>query len=349
MTASQRLIDGDLARVLGHLDGSTLAGQHLFVTGGTGFYGFWLLSALDWLNRAGVPVSACVLSRAPERFLERHARFRHQDWLSFCVGDVTDYQPPHGRFDLFVHAATDTSTGAHDDRLRLFDSIVGGSRRVLEHAVRCGARRILLASSGAVYGAFPPGVERMPERAAAGCDPLAPASAYAEGKRAMETLGALFLQQHGLEPVIARGFAFVGPGLALDGHFAISNFIRDALAGNSIRVNGDGSPLRSYLYGADLAAWLLTLLTCGRAGVAYNLGSDQAVSILELARLVRDLLRPGGEVQVLGQPADNPVRNVYMPDIERARSELGLAPWTSLADAILASADYQRCLNEGNP
>lgn len=349
MTAAGRLVDAELARLLGHLDASRLEGQRLFITGGTGFYGFWLLSALDLLRRKGVSVSACVLSRDPDRFLDRQPRFRGRDWLQFCSGDVTDYAAPEGRFDLFIHAATDTGASAHAVPLRIFDSIVGGSRRVLEHAVRSGAQRILLASSGAVYGSFPAGVERMPEDCSSACDPLGQGCAYAEGKRAMETLGTLFHGQYGLEPVIARGFAFVGPGLVLDGHFAIGNFIRDALAGDTIRVNGDGSPLRSYLYGADLAVWLLSLLTRGRTGVAYNLGSDQAVTIRELAFKVRDILNPAGEVSILGRSAGHSPRNVYVPEIGRGRQELGLEAWTSLTDAIVATAAYQHSLFEKTP
>jgi len=155
----------------------------------------------------------------------------------------------------------------------------------------------------------------------------------------MELLGTL----SGLRCVTARCFAFSGPGLPTDGHFALGNFVRDALAAEAISVQGDGTPLRSYLHGADLAVWLLTLLTLGEAGTAYNVGSDEALSIAELATRIRDTLAPHKPVQIQKQaPIEGmQAKQRYVPGIERARA-LGLAPWTSLEDSVKAAAAYLR-------
>ena len=209
-----------------------------------------------------------------------------------------------------------------------------GTRNILDLAVASGARRFLLTSSGAIYGPQPPDLAAIPEDWP-GSPPLAePSTAYGQAKRAAEHLCALVGEQHGLETVVARCFAFVGPDLPLNVHFAIGNFIRDALTAEAITVSGDGTPLRTYLDQSDLAHWLFTLLELGRPGQAYNVGSDEVISIADLAHLVRDILAPYKPVHILGQPDPGAARNRYVPDISKARQQLGLSVTVPLAEAI---------------
>ena len=246
------IVESSLVTVMRHLDAAPLAGKRIFITGGTGFFGLWLLTALSQLNRQGAGIGITILSRNPQRFLAAYPQWADCSWLTFIGGNVRDFDFHEAPFDFLIHAATDTSATANADPLSIFDDIVIGTRRVLDFAVKSGAKRVLLASSGAIYGPQPLGVSQIPEDARFACPPDAPTSAYGEGKRVMELLGALYHLEHGIESIIARCFAFVGPGLPLDGHFAIGNFIRDALYADAIHVNGDGTPLRSYLYGADV-------------------------------------------------------------------------------------------------
>ncbi len=126
----------------------------------------------------------------------------------------------------------------------------------------------------------------------------------------------------------------MGQDLPLDVHFAIGNFIRDALWAEEIIVNGDGSPLRSYLDQRDLAKWLTKLLHFGKPGEAYNVGSGTAISINDLAHLVRDIVSPSKPVRILGKPVDNAVRNRYVPDVDKIKNELGLIEAYSLEQSI---------------
>jgi dTDP-glucose 4,6-dehydratase len=182
-------------------------------------------------------------------------------------------------------------------------------------------------------------MERIPEGYNGMPDSLNPANAYSVAKRAAEHLCALYQDRHGLQTIVARCFAFVGRDLPLDVHFAIGNFIRDALYRDSITVASDGTAVRSYLDQRDLALWLLTLLERGRGGRAYNVGSDQAITIANLADQVRDLLSPGKPVYILGKADFSGARSRYVPDISRARTELGLDVTIPLAEAIRATAE----------
>lgn len=329
-----------LDAALSKVDLSGLHGQRLFITGGTGFFGRWLLHAIARLNAGGAGIEVCVLSRRPERFLADHPCFARCDWLHPLAGDVKTFTFPPGPFDLLIHAATDTSRAAHANGLGIFDDIVGGSRRTLDFAVAAGVRRVLLISSGAVYGPQPADCPQILDDAAFASSPQLASSAYGEGKRVMEMLGALYAEQHGLECVTARCFAFVGPGLDLDAHFAIGNFIRDALWHQRIVVKGNGQAVRSYLYAADLAVWLLHLLLTGSNCRSYNVGSDQAITTGELARRIGRLLAPDKPVLIEdAQTVRDDLRSCYVPAIVRARRELALDVWTPLDQAIRWTAE----------
>ena len=179
---------------------------------------------------------------------------------------------PDGAFSHVIHAATDARARrcSDDDRLRMFDTIVDGTRRTLEFARHAGAARFLLTSSGAVYGRQPPDLTHVPEDYAGGPDPTRPDARPTPKASAPPRCSARCYADADLQPTIARCFAFVGPYLPLDAHFAVGNFIRDALAGGPIRITGDGTPYRSYLYAADLAVWLWTILLRGAAAAAVQ-------------------------------------------------------------------------------
>jgi dTDP-glucose 4,6-dehydratase len=329
-----------------------LNGASVLITGATGFFGMWLLETLLAANREfSLGLRILPLSRDPAGFAKKAPHLAHDLAVSWITGDVRDFQFPAGPITHVIHAATESSSNLNaSDPQAMFDVCVDGTRRVLALARERRVARMLFTSSGAVYGRQPPELSHIPEDFTGGPDPLDHRSAYAEGKRAAEFLcGVAATDRVAPVPVaIARGFAFVGPHLPLDVHFAIGNFLRDALAGGPIRVSGDGTHFRSYLYAADLAEWLVTILLRGQPARAYNVGSEEAVSITELAARVADVIaaeRPDlkrPEVTVAKQPVPGAAAARYVPSCRRADAELGLVPSTSLSAAIARSAAWHR-------
>jgi dTDP-glucose 4,6-dehydratase len=306
----------------------------LFVTGGTGFYGAWMLESFLRANaRLGLEAGAVVLTRRPEAFRARLPHVAHDPAITLWPGDVRDFPFPDGPFTHVVHAATVAAAGAvDDDPLGLIDTIVQGTRRTLDLALARGATRFLLTSSGAVYGRTPPEVAHVPEDHPGAPDPMDPRSGYAQGKRLAEHLCAVHAHRFGLEATILRSFALAGPHLQLDAGYAFGDFVRDGLAGRPIRVGGDGTPVRSYLYATDLMIWLWTILFRGVPARPYNLGSEHGVSIAELAHRVAE--RCGVEVHVANAPTPGRVPGRYVPSTRRARTELGLEERVGLDEAI---------------
>ena len=301
--------------------------KRLFITGGTGFFG---KSMLDYRLRhpewPWAKAEWVVLSRSPEQFKSANAALANQPGISFVAGDVRDFAFPEGHFDAIVHAATSAVTTMSDDEMT--SVILDGAKHVVGFAKVAGCRKVLFTSSGAVYG---PRNSPASEE-----DDSRPVTAYGKGKLEAEKI----LIESGLEAKIARCFAFVGPHLNRNIHYAIGNFIQNCLDGKPIVINGDGTPLRSYLYADDLVEWLFAILERGENGRPYNVGSDRAVSIRELAETVRRVLGSDNEIVVKGSTEPGAKPSVYVPSIARVGNELGLGVIISLEKAISLAGDF---------
>lgn len=313
--------------------------DQLLLTGGTGFFGRSFLRHY-LANRRELRFGIVVLSRQPERFQSAYPELSACDGLTFHKGDIQNRAslPWQQSFSHVLHAATDSTLGPRLSPLQRFQQIVEGTTNILDLAVETGARRFLLTSSGGIYGPQPSDLEAIPEDWRGSPSLEDSSTAYSQAKRAAEHLCALYREAYGLETVIARCFAFVGRDLPLNAHFAIGNFIQDALSSELITVAGDGSPLRTYLDQSDLAHWLWTLMIKGVNGETYNVGSDRVISIAELAYLVRDLLAPAKPVHILGASQHAGARNRYVPSITKISRLHSLSPTVTLDQAIRDAA-----------
>jgi dTDP-glucose 4,6-dehydratase len=336
---SQNNLFGIPARDLEHIvreakaDLEALRGKRLFITGGTGFFGKWLLAGLCRANdELGLGLEISVLSRDPAAFLNRHPEVGEFN-VRFVSGHVADFSLADLRYDFILHAAADTTAfkteAEENERSR---TIVEGTRHVLDLAGKAGTARLLYVSSGAVYGTFAGQLSGANEDDLAVGESLSP---YGRAKQIAERLCA----ESGVDFVTARAFAFLGPWLALDAHFAAGNFLRDAIRGGPIVVRGDGTALRSYLHPADLVVWLLRILVKGRGGRAYNVGSDEKVTTAQLASHIADAINPHPEVVIQSIQPQGP-QNIYLPNIDRARAELNLDVSIPLRDAIARTLTF---------
>ncbi|MDR3734412.1 MAG: NAD(P)-dependent oxidoreductase [Acidobacteriaceae bacterium] len=326
----------DLDHILTHADLSALRNQRIFISGGTGFFGCWLLESFLHANRElNLNARATVLTRNPANFTAKVPHLVHDSSITLHAGDVKNYDFPPEKHAFIIHAATDSGgQQANSTPEELRAAIVEGTRHTLRFGAATGARRLLYTSSGAVYGPQPSEITHLPETYAgrASADNI-----YGSAKLESEDL---CLAQPNLESVIARCFAFVGPHLPLDAHFAAGNFIRDAMAGTPLHIKGDGTPHRSYLYAGDLMIWLWTLLLRAPAGSVYNVGSEHSVSIAQLARTTAVTLRPGLEVRIDGVP--DPAKPIarYVPSTQKARAELNLRTLIPLEESIRRTAAW---------
>lgn len=307
--------------------------KNVLITGGTGFFG---KSILDYWRRferfekfERGHLSITLLSRhgLPDFPLAAFKQLNNLEVKQF-LGDVRTFDVGTKHFDYVIHAATPARVDVPDDEMRSI--VLEGTVNAIRQAKKCGAEKFMMVSSGGVYG-------RGFTRPVSEEDEPHPYTVYGKAKLEAERMAV----DSGLYTLLPRCFAFVGKHLDRNAHFAIGNFIRDALAGKDIVINGDGSPMRSYMYADDLVEWLFAILERGESGRPYNVGSNQAISILDLAHLVRDTLRSDNrafsDVKILGVSVPG-AANYYVPDVGRAMKELGLRNRVSLMKAIAWSA-----------
>ena len=311
-------------------------GKTIFITGGTGFFGVWMLSALvDIKMRLGGNLRIVALSRDPQKFLARHSLPDFGLHVEFMIGDIRSFPLGDLKPNYLIHMATTNAdeTFAGEDQLKKLETLYLGTKNVLE---QCGPtlEKVLFTSSGVAYGNSKGGL--FSETDGTAPDTRDTGSALALGKITAEYLVAYYAKRFGYRYSVARCFAFAGQYLPLDLHYAFGNFIMDALEGRDIVVRGDGLDQRSYLYVGDAVAWLLRLLA-EPANDIYNVGSEAPISIGDLARRVASMSSGATGVAMLSgrQDTGNFRRTFYIPSTRKIRQAYpSLGEWTSLDQVI---------------
>ena len=311
-----------------------LKNAKLFLTGGTGFLGCWLLEVLAWANiHHQLNISVTLLTRDPDKFKCKAPHLYNLSFIRTVTGDVTNLQFVEGSFDMVIHAATDVTLPSASP-LSTFDNITKGTEETLKVANRCGAKKYLLTSSGAVYGDQPHDMVSITEDYLGAPKTGNLYSAYGQGKRVSEFFASAYSKSTSIEIKIARCFALLGPYLPIDAHFAAGNFIYNVINSQPINIKGDGTAIRSYLYAADMIIWLLTILIKGQSCQPYNLGSDEGISIADLAQKISTVAQSPSKISIASSPLNDGKAQRYIPNISKAQSELNLGIYTDLDTAI---------------
>jgi dTDP-glucose 4,6-dehydratase len=335
--AARALVREDVAVIVRTVDElQQLRGKRLLLTGGTGFIGTWLLETITYLNDGWTsPCRVYVPTRDPQAFARKAPHLAGHPEILLLRGDVRSFEYPDERCDYIIHAAASASPleKAHSP-IDVGETIVAGTHHVLDLAVRYKVERCLILSSGAVYGVQPPDLERIDEEFRGG-PPLDVAySTYAEGKRYSEVLAVAYSEQHGVSASIARPFTALGAYQDLNAGFAVTDLVRDALQGHALRILGDGTTVRSYCAASEYIQALWGVLFRGRPGRAYNVGSDEPISVLHLARLVVAACGEPLEIEIARPITPGKLPDRYVPDITRLDRELGLRPQIPLDEAL---------------
>lgn len=328
-------LERDLREALHHTPDlwEPFRGQSIFITGGTGFVGTWLTETLCWADtQLKLGVRLTILTRNPEAFRFKAPAVANHPAVTLLQGEANSFEFPSGKFGYVIHAATEDHRAPSGDAPdETFSMDLDATRHVLEFARQAGVRRFLFTSSGAVYGPQPRELSAIPEDFNGAPSSMDLKSAYGLGKLGSEFLCAKYAQQFGFDALITRLFAFVGPHLPPD-KFAAGNFAQNVVNGESIRIEGDGSAVRTYLYASDMAIWLWTILLKGESQRPYNVGGAQAITVRELAEKFSKVAAHPTRVEVLGRPGVPATR--YIPDTSRARTELELKEAVSLEEGL---------------
>jgi len=337
----KEFVEEDLAKVAGPLDLSRLDNVGVAITGASGFMGIWLTELLQYLARVHkVRIKLTLVARDFGPAKEQAPHLYAPGAATLVCEDVRSLHELPEDVEWVVHAAASPDARVHNTQPMLASqTITQGTLSVLECATRLPRLRGFLNISSGYVAGFHSGATPIAERVFEGFDPGVFSSAYMEAKRYAESLCSIFRNQHRIPVVTVRPFSFVGPYQSRDAPWAVNNFIHDAVARRPIRIQGDGTAVRSYMYGADMAWWLLNMLLKGESGRSYNLGSEKAVTLKDLAGRIGHLTNDKVEIHH-SRPLLKSKPSVFVPSTDLARSELGLASKFDLDEALLRTLQW---------
>jgi UDP-glucose 4-epimerase len=314
------------------------------ITGGAGFIGSHLGDAL--LARGDSVIALDNLATGRHDNIREHIGDPHFEFVMGSVINADLVDDLVARADVIFHLAAAVGVKLIVERpLESLVTNIRGSEIILEKAHKYG-RKVLITSTSEIYGKSPDIPMHEDSDRLLG-SPLVGRWSYSTSKAVDEILAHAYWRAKGLPTVIVRLFNTVGPRQSPEYGMVLPRFIEAALDGRVLKVHGDGSQSRCFGHVRDIVPALMALMESREAeGLAVNLGSQEEVTILELANLVIERTGSSSRVQLV------PYRDVYVggfedmprrvPDITRARKLVGFEPVTSLAEIIDTMIDDAR-------
>ena len=309
--------------------------KRILVTGGAGFLGSHLCERLVSQGHDVI----CV----DNFFTSQKANVAHllaQPNFELLRHDIV--QPLWLEVDEIYNLACPAAPGHYQfNPIKTMKTSVIGAINVLGMAKRCRAK-VLQASTSEVYG--DPEVHPQPESYRGAVNPIGPRACYDEGKRAAETLFMDYHRAHRLSIRIVRIFNTYGPRMnPYDGR-VVSNFIRQAIAGEPITIFGSGDQTRSFCYRDDLIDGMMRMMAAPDDFVGpVNIGNPGEFTIRELAELTVQLCGSSSEIVHRPLPVDDPERR--RPDITLARDRLGWEPTIPLREGLERTIGWFRTVD----
>lgn len=337
---AENLIANDCQKVLSHYPNDflrNLRNQCILITGGTGFIGTWLAELLTFLNdKEQYNMKIVLLSERAYTFSSKAPHLVNRQDITLISKDIVGVTDLPAEITMIIHAAGSPDNRLHaSDPIKVMRTITMGTEALLSIASRLPKlKKILNISSGLIYGNQNTHSEKSKECGANCPESFSFNNAYVEAKRYAESLCAVYGNKYKLDITNIRPYAFVGPYQLVDRPWAINNFIRDYLNNKPIRILGDGETVRSYMYPADMALWILKLLADANAGQSYNIGNPAPISLNSLAEKISLSMHKKLPVQINNYQDNAYRRTRFVPDVTKAFNELDLKITVEIDEAL---------------
>lgn len=314
-----------------------LRSQTILITGGTGFMGKWLTEAIVYLNTVhNYKIKLYLLARNTEAFRVSVPHLVMHKFIYLINHDVRTVSDLPNDINYVIHAAASPDSREHNTQpLKTVDTIVKGTTNILEACWRLqDLRKFINISSNNIYGHIASNEQGIAENEMGYLDCNSVGAIYAESKRAAEAICAAFKNQQRLPIITVRPFTFIGPYQSLEKPWAVNNFMRDALLGGPIRILGDENTVRSYLYGSDMAMWLLKILAVGKLNAIYNIGGELGVSLKDLTKIITSNFSGKVDVQVKSSKEFIDKHSFSIPNLQQCKKDCKVKQQIHLEEAI---------------